>query len=58
MDNDVIANITLKIANTQVEGAFCQSSENSMGVYVNFGCFGTGFKPWLKRNLNSCHKEE
>ena len=22
----------------------CQSSENIMGVYINFGCFGTGFK--------------
>ena len=35
-----------------------KSSENSMGVYINFGCFVTGFKSWFKRNLSLCHKEE
>ena len=29
-----------------------------MGVYINLGCFGTGFKSWFKRNLNSCRKKK
>ena len=31
--------------------------ENSIGVYVNVGCFGIGFNSWFKTNLNSCCKE-